>query len=105
MKQRLATSAFLFRGLLWRDYAHRGKQKAITISAHEFLRCFLSFERDTNTTDRPIAFGVPNGHWLPWITTALLEQMLSFQHRPEFESRLSACSSEAFRIERGLDCR
>jgi hypothetical protein len=25
----------------WRDYAHRGKQKVITVSAHEFLRRFL----------------------------------------------------------------
>jgi Putative transposase len=26
---------------LWRDYAHGGKQKVMTISAHEFLRRFL----------------------------------------------------------------
>src|SRR3981189_3946201 len=25
----------------WRDYAHGGKQKVMTISAHEFLRRFL----------------------------------------------------------------
>ncbi len=26
---------------LWRDYAHRGKKKLMTVSAHEFLRRFL----------------------------------------------------------------
>ena len=25
----------------WRDYAHGGKKKVMTVSAHEFLRCFL----------------------------------------------------------------
>ena len=61
--------------------------------------------KETNITDRRIAFSVPSGHWLPWLITALLEQMHWFQHRPKFGSRLSACSSGAVRIERGLDYR